>query len=114
MSADDKAEDTPNGTEPTTSPKPSPEEVAQAVETKLGHIQAVAASKLSPLSARQDCYRRIIELMKRQLEAYYRRYPERSVDERSKDAEDWSIRGIRDIISVLDSYVIEYYPDGTD
>lgn len=92
---------------------PTPVEVRQAVEIKLGHIDLIAQQKLIPLTARQECYKRIVALVKRQLESYYRRYPERSVDERSKDAEDWSIRGIRDILSILDTYDIKYYPNGT-
>lgn len=72
-------------------------------------LDQIAQDK-APLSAKTQAYRRIINIVKRGLTAYYTRYPERATDERSKDAEDWSIRGIEDVMRVLDDYVIEYKP----
>ena len=65
------------------------------------------------LTARQDAYTRLIELIKTQISAYYTRYPERALDERSKDVEDWLIRGLHDSLSILDEYEIEYRNGGS-
>jgi hypothetical protein len=85
---------------------PCPEHVENAISEKADSIEALAADKLPLLTARQECYKRIIGSAKEHMEAYYRRFPERAVDERSKDAEAWSLATLREAFNILDEYEI--------
>lgn len=90
---------------------------AKQVATEVAHEvvnTAVPTTQVSTetLTARQDCYKRIIEHTKNTLTAYYTRYPERATDERGRDGQDWLIRGLRDGMHILDEYDIEYKDGG--
>ena len=83
-------------------------EVQQVINERHESMDALADEKLPHLTARQECYKRIIGSAKDHMEAYYRRYPERAVDERSKDAEDWTLRALRDSFDIMDEYNIDF------
>lgn len=56
--------------------------------------------------ARERCYEEIILSVQGGLERYYREFPERLDDARSKDAHQWSMRGADRILKILDKYEI--------
>lgn len=62
----------------------------------------------------QELRQRIVEMVKRQLEAYYVRHPERANDQRSKDANDASFNGLRLLFALLDQYTIISKLSGTE
>lgn len=55
---------------------------------------------------RAACYHRIRGVMKAGISAYYREFPQRLNDQRSKHAIDHSLRGLTRIFAVLDDYDI--------
>ena len=62
-------------------------------------------------SAREECYARIRKVMKRGLEGYYRKHPDRVNDARAADALESSLRGLEQIFLVLDGFEIRYRKD---
>lgn len=91
--------------------KDMPPEAKHVTEAKVEALDELAEAK-APLGAREVCYRRCINHIKRCIADYYRRYPERAVDERSKDAEEWSFNAFRDVLHILDQFDIAFKPDG--
>lgn len=86
-----------------------PEQLLESViEEKKSHIDEVIAPRVDKLSAKQEAYKRIVEHTKQQMAEYYEKYPERAVDDRGKDAEEESLRGLRGIFDILDDYIIAY------
>jgi hypothetical protein len=84
-----------------------PEHVLDAViESKKSHIDEIAAPRIENLSARQEAYQRIVNATKRGMAEYYNQFPSRAIDERSLDAEKWSLNGLRAIFGILDDYTI--------
>ena len=61
--------------------------------------------------AREECYARISKVMKRGLEGYYRKHPDRINDARAEDALASSLRGLEQIFQVLDGFDIRYRKD---
>jgi hypothetical protein len=57
-------------------------------------------------TARTTCYQEIRICMKDGIAKYYKKYPERLLDERSKEAIDRSMDGLQCIFQVLDKYQI--------
>jgi DNA-binding protein Fis len=57
-------------------------------------------------SAKETLRKEIVEEAKQGLARYYMEYPERLDGERSKDAYDWSLRGVIRILALLDKYDI--------
>jgi hypothetical protein len=89
-----------------------PEHVLGAViESKKLHIDETASLRVENLSARQEAYQRIVNATKHGMEAYYKQFPSRAIDERSLDAEKWSLNGLRAIFSILDEYTISFRRD---
>ena len=62
------------------------------------------------LSAQERCYAEIVNEATEGLARYYREYEERIDDQRSKDAQEWSMRGVKRILKVLDKYEISEKP----
>lgn len=73
--------------------------MAAAVATPLRHAEP-------PDLDRQVCYKRIRDAMQHGLQMYYRQFPERLLDERSKAAMKDSIIGLNQILDILDEYDI--------
>lgn len=92
------------------------EKVKEIVAEKVKQVDDAVESikRKHELTARQDAYTRIIELIKTRISAYYARYPERALDERSHDVEDWLVRALHDSLGILDEYEIEYNNGGSD
>lgn len=76
----------------------------EKIEKKLEQL----AQEVVPITAKQQAFRRIVNVMKRGMKEYYARFPERATDDRSKDAESASVNGLRDILRILNDYSIEY------
>jgi len=62
-------------------------------------------------AARTECYQGVRDCMKEGIQAYYREYPDRLLDERSKLAIEHSMVGLKRIFEVLDHYLIGYRDD---
>lgn len=88
-----------------------PAEVKQEVKDKIARIDQVGQQE-APMPARAHLKRRIIMVMKQGMAEYYAHHPERATDQRSHDAEDYSIHGIQAILRLIDEYQISYKPDG--
>lgn len=89
--------------------KPPNQEIVKAVvEQKRQKIDSVVAERIGKLTARRESYRRIRDLVKRDVSEYYDRYPERALDDRARDDEDYLVRGLRNIFIILDDYMISF------
>lgn len=88
--------------------KPPEHVIESAINEKKEHVEEIAQPRMEKISARQEAYKRIVDATKRGMENYYRRWPERALDERSRDAEEASLHGLRDIFTILDGYVISF------
>jgi hypothetical protein len=86
-------------TDPAT-PDPHP-----ATEKTMEKLESIAQS-VSPISPKQELKRRIINVAKRDIAAYYDRWPERALDERGRDNQDLNIHFVEDILQVIDDYKI--------
>lgn len=95
---------------------PSPPEhvVEAAIEEKKDHLDQVAAAPIAKATARQEAYQRIIDSTKTGMAEYYQRYPSRAIDDRSQDAEQWSLNGLRAIFRILDDYQIIFRSEVTN
>jgi hypothetical protein len=62
-------------------------------------------------TARQQCYQRLREVMKQQIQEYYRGHPDRLMDERSEEAIKYSVEGLKAMFAILDQYLIEEKPE---
>lgn len=59
-----------------------------------------------PDEARKELYAAIVAQARDALARYYAEWPERLDNERSKDALEWSMRGVGRILRLLDGYEI--------
>jgi hypothetical protein len=63
------------------------------------------------LTARERCYAEIVNVAPEALARYYAEYPERLLDERAREAQAWSVRGMKRILLILDKYEITDIPN---
>lgn len=56
----------------------------------------------------KDLAKRIVDVMRKSIVAYYQRYPDRALDERGRDNEEWNIWRTREILTLLDDYDIAF------
>ena len=67
--------------------------------------------KLDPAEAdRRELYHRIRGLMQAGVSVYYEKHPERLLDVRGAEAMEHSLRGLGEILKVLDEYEIKKKP----
>jgi hypothetical protein len=81
------------------------------IEDKQQRVEQVVAPKIEKLDARQEAYQKIVNIMKADIEAYLIAHPERATDQRSKDAEQASLAGLKKIFNILDEYMILFKPE---
>lgn len=84
------------------------------IEDKKEKLDSVIQPTLAKLTARQEAFKRIVDMAKKDMEDYLLAHPERATDQRNKDAELASIQGIKKIFEILDDYEISYRVPGGD
>jgi hypothetical protein len=60
---------------------------------------------------RDRLYAEIVAVAQTGLERFYAEFPEYAEDDRAKEAANWSLRGVRRILQVLDKYEISDPPE---
>ena len=63
---------------------------------------------IKEITAREECYERMREMVKETLRDYYQKFPDRVGDARMKDALAHSFFGMDLIFGILDEYDIEF------
>ncbi len=66
----------------------------------------MARTPATPDETRKELYAAIAAEARDGLDRYYREFPERLDGKRSKDALEWSMRGVGRLLKVLDGYDI--------
>jgi hypothetical protein len=59
---------------------------------------------MNPEECRAKLKEQILQGMKEAFARYYAEFPDRILDQRSREAEEWSMRGINRIFAVIDQY----------
>lgn len=91
--------------------KPTKQELMnQVIEDKNKKIEHIIEPVMEKMDARQEAYNRMVNVVKLDFKDYYERFPERSVDQRSKDSEAASISGLEKLFAILDEYDISFMP----
>lgn len=80
--------------------------VNKAIEDKVDKLHKETYSILAHSDGHKDLARRIVDCMRNSIIAYYNRYPDRALDERGRDNEEWNIWRVKEILLLLDDYNI--------
>lgn len=91
-----------------------PDSIKNAIDAKKEHIETAQQPRLERINARREAYQRMVDCAKKGMEEYYKKFPERAVDVRSQDAENWSINGLSAIFDILDEYYITKRMENTN
>lgn len=85
-----------------------PDDDPHEAQTSGSERMETLAPKSKPVMvAGHELKRRIINYMKRSLDEYYARWPERAVDERGHDNTEKAVRDVEAIMHILDDYEIK-------
>jgi hypothetical protein len=87
------------------------EEVKQSVDEKVDKLTTEVESSIPPPSASRDLAKRMVETYRNSIIDYYRMFPERSLDQRGKDNEEWNIIRLKQLLALLDDYEIVFKRD---
>jgi hypothetical protein len=80
--------------------------VNKAIDDKVTKLDKETAPIVAYSDGHKDLARRIVDCMRKSIIAYYHRYPDRALDERGRDNEEWNIWRVKEILMLLDDYDI--------
>lgn len=87
-------------------PTSKPDGVQAAVDNVIEKLNATVKPEMEVLTATQEFQKRVIELTMERLEQFYKRFPAAVGVPNMRDAEDWLIIGIKDVLSISTEYQI--------